>query len=170
MRITAALLVGLGLLTACADPEPGVYQIPKGTIFIDGRPVPARIADEPRERAQGFQHTPAQVMNRERIYFAFPRPTRPSYHMENVAAPLAIAWIGPDHRITALSKMHPGRSGYRPPGPIIAALEVTPDQVVRLNLAVGVAVRRAAPAALAAAEAPAGRASRPGAAAPETSL
>lgn len=168
--MAAVVLVGLGFLTACSDPEPGVYQIPTGTILIDGQPVPARIADEPHERAQGFQNTPAAVMAKERIYFAFPRPTRPSYHMENVEAPLAIAWIGPDHRITALSKMKPGQSGYLPPGPIIAALEVTPDQVVPLGLAPGVAVRRAAPAAHAAAEAPAGRASRPGAAAPKTSL
>ncbi|MBA1148236.1 DUF192 domain-containing protein, partial [Ectothiorhodospiraceae bacterium WFHF3C12] len=144
--MATVVLVGLGFLTACADPEPGVYEIPHGTILVDGHPVPARIADEPRERAQGFQHTPAEVMRRERIYFAFPRPTRPSYHMENVVAPLVIAWIGPDHRITALSQMEPGKSGYRPPGPIIAALEVTPDQVEPLGLAVGVAVRRAAPA------------------------
>jgi len=135
--VTAALLLAVGRVASAG----GLDDITPGTVVIAGQAYPARIADQPAERAQGFQDAPAARIRSELIYFRFPGPSVPVFHMHNVRAPLVIAWIGPDHRVIALTRMEPGRGGYRPPAPVTAALELHPRRVAPLGVAVGVTVR-----------------------------
>lgn len=116
-------------------------ELPLGRITIDGRVYQAHIADDSRKRGQGFQHVPEPRMRQAVIYFRFPRPQVPSFHMRNVTAPLAIAWIDRRGRVIGVDIMQPGSSGHRPPAPVLAALEVHPDRLEALGLAVGVTVR-----------------------------
>lgn len=132
------------LLAAAGTGTAGLDEIPTGTVVIAGRAHPAHIADEPAERAQGFQNVPRSRLRGALIYFRFPGPSLPVFHMHNVRAPLVIAWIGPDERVIGLTRMAPGRGGYRPPAPVSAALELHPSRVTPLGVAVGVTVRPAA--------------------------
>ncbi|WP_200258887.1 DUF192 domain-containing protein [Halorhodospira neutriphila] len=118
--------------------------LPQGALAIDGRIVPARIAATPEARAQGFQGASPEAIARERIYFSWPSPRRPAFHMHNVPAPLAIAWIGPQQRVIAVERMAPERAGYRPPAPVSAALELSPAEAERLEITPGVTIRPAA--------------------------
>lgn len=137
-RIAVPVFV-VGLFVAvCASA--GLDALPMGRVLIAGTAYPAHIADDSRERGQGFQHVPAERIREAMIYFQFPGPLVPRFHMRNVAAPLAIAWIDADGRVIGIDIMRPGRSGYAPPGPIKAALELHPDRVDAVGLAVGVRV------------------------------
>ena len=122
---------------ACA----GVAGMPKGTLLIDGEPVAARIAGTPAARAQGFQHATEAQIQSEAIYFTWEEPRRPRFHMRNVAAPLAIAWIDPAGVVIGIERMAPGESGYQPTAPVGAALELAPRAAERLGLSPGSRVR-----------------------------
>jgi uncharacterized membrane protein (UPF0127 family) len=121
----------------------GIDDIPLGTIVIDGESHSAHIADDHRTRGQGFQNVPPARIREAMIYFRFADPSIPSFHMRNVTAPLAIAWIDRDDRVIGISIMRPETSGYRPPAPVIAALEVHPDRLEPLGIARGTSIRPA---------------------------
>ncbi|MBA1147080.1 DUF192 domain-containing protein [Ectothiorhodospiraceae bacterium WFHF3C12] len=139
---TSCILAVLVLL-ACAGGAgaAGLADLPVGRVLVDGEAHAAHIADDSRERGQGFQHVPADRIREAMIYFHFPRPVVPRFHMRNVAAPLAIAWIDADGRVIGIDIMEPGGSGYVPPGPITAALELHPARLDALGLDVGSRVR-----------------------------
>ncbi len=147
LRRAAALLLLLPAVVL-APAVQALEGLPSGALLIDGRIVPARIADTPEARAQGFQGASPEAIARERIYFSWPSPRRPTFHMHNVAAPLAIAWIGPQQQVIAVDRMAPERAGYRPPAPVIAALELAPAEAERLGIAPGVTIRPAVPGAI----------------------
>ncbi len=92
----------------------------------------ARIADSGRERAAGFQHLCASVIERTPIVFLFEGPTRPAFHMRNVHAPLDIAFVGTEGRIAEIQRMQPyvlgaaKRRVYQPHAPVRAAIEARP--------------------------------------------
>jgi len=89
----------------------------------------ARVADDNRERAGGFQYICPQTINMTSIYFEFDRAYRPSFHMHNVEAPLDIAFVDPHGVILDIQRMEPYTLGathfryYSPPGAVVAALE-----------------------------------------------
>jgi len=89
----------------------------------------ARMADDSRERAAGFQHICPETIRDTAIYFQFPRPRRPHFHMRNVKAPLDIAFIDAVGVIVDIQRMAPYVLGaarevfYSPPVPVMAALE-----------------------------------------------
>lgn len=121
----------------------GIDDIPLGTITIDGQSHPAHIADDRRERGQGFQHVPAARIREAMIYFRFAHPVVPSFHMRNVMAPLAIAWIDRENRVIGVSIMRPDTSGHRPPAPVVAALEVHPERLEPLGIVRGATIQPA---------------------------
>lgn len=88
-----------------------------------------RVADDFGERAAGFQHICPETIEETAIYFAFDRPRRPNFHMNNVKAPLDIAFIDSDGVIVDIQRMEPyvlgakRRPTYGPPGDVAAALE-----------------------------------------------
>lgn len=134
------LLAGLLLapLTAGADCLPttrALEDMSPAELVLSAsgqRPVTlaVRVADDPRERAAGFQYICPDTIDDTAIYFVFERSRRPSFHMRNVKAPLDIAFIDDDGVIVDIQRMLPYVVGarhhetYSPPGDVAAALEV----------------------------------------------
>ncbi len=120
-------------LTGCslalrAEPELPTHlaRMPVVTVLVDAAPAAlfqARLAATPWERALGFQHVPVAILETQAILFLFPEPLRPAFHMRNVSAPLAIAWIDVDGHILQVDIMQPDGI-YEAPAKIQAALEV----------------------------------------------
>ncbi|EAR22600.1 DUF192 domain-containing protein [Nitrococcus mobilis] len=129
--ILTVLVAGL-VLVACGyglteRPRRDVADLPVCELLIDGHAITARIGATPNDRGLGFQYATPQQIRRELIYFRYRFAQIPHFHMTNVAAPLLIAWIGPDHRVIAIERMTPGSCCYEPPTEIIAALEFAPE-------------------------------------------
>lgn len=137
----AAVLVALlaAIPTAPAG-EPLVGDMPRVRLAVDGTTWDVRLAATARHRAAGFQHVPAAAMADTAIYFRYRRPTRPSYHMRNVARPLLLAWIAPDGRVRDVIRMQPGSTGHSPRQPVIAVLEFTEAHALAGRVRPGVTV------------------------------
>jgi uncharacterized membrane protein (UPF0127 family) len=73
-----------------------------------------RVADDDEERSAGFQRIAPEVIARSRILFVFPKPVRSEFHMQNVAAPLDIAFFARDGKIRTVMTMVPGPETYGP--------------------------------------------------------
>jgi uncharacterized protein len=116
-------------------------QMPRITLDLNGATHSVRLAATPETRAQGFQHVPEPQIHHEAIYFQFEEPLRPAFHMHNVAVPLLIAWIAADGRVLDVDLMQPGRAGYRPPAPVVAALEFTTRHALAAEVRAGVRIR-----------------------------
>ncbi len=91
-----------------------------------------KIADNNYTRAQGFQRVCAERIAAEPILFVFGVPVIPNFHMNNVVAPIDIAFINEQGRIDVIHKMQVyDNSGYKtrygPSSPVVAALEVSPS-------------------------------------------
>ncbi len=76
----------------------------------------ARVADEPRELAAGYQFICPEVVRQSAILFDFGRSFTSRFHMKNVFAPLDIAFF--DHfgklvKVEHMSPEPPGFSGKR---------------------------------------------------------
>ena len=105
----------------------------------DGRRsvIRARIAVSPRQRAAGFQHVCEADITRFPLLFVFDRDVRKRFHMQNVQAPLNIAFFSRSGRFISTQRMtrplagQPGKlygigSSYR------YALEFSSDELQRL--------------------------------------
>lgn len=69
-----------------------------------------KIADEPDERAAGFQNVSRSVVEKTLILFIFPDEGYVFFHMRNVEASLDIAFIKADGRIIEIMRMDPDTS------------------------------------------------------------
>jgi len=90
-----------------------------------------KVADDPAERAAGFQYICPQQVNDNAILFIFSEPITARFHMYNVYAPLDIAFIGGDGVILDIETMRPasweinGKSKlYGPSSAFLYALEI----------------------------------------------
>ncbi|MDN5870346.1 MAG: DUF192 domain-containing protein [Nitrococcus sp.] len=126
-------------------PRRTVAELPTGAILVDGRRIATRVAATPGDRSLGFQYASPEQIRHELIYFPYQHAHIVSFHMENVAEPLLIAWIGPDHRVIAIDQMEPGSCCYEPPSEIIAALEFAPAHPLTARIRPGSQVRLARP-------------------------
>lgn len=94
--------------------------------------IKARLADNSETRAAGFQRVCASVIEQAPILFLYKHLTKPSFHMNNVVAPIDIAFIKQSGKIDTIQSMKPYFLGslrkplYTPDAPIIAALEASP--------------------------------------------
>ena len=93
-----------------------------------------RVADEWAERAQGMQFLSAARIRAYPIWFIFPAPTNVGWHMQNVRAPLDIAWVDEDGRVTKVQRMEPEKDGYAADLPARYALEVAAGEAERLGI------------------------------------
>ncbi|MEM2930171.1 MAG: DUF192 domain-containing protein [Thermoproteota archaeon] len=66
-----------------------------------------KIADEPDERAAGFQNISRSIMEKTLILFVFPGEINVLFHMRNVEASLDIAFIKADGTIVWIVHMDP---------------------------------------------------------------
>ena len=67
----------------------------------------ARIADEPNERAAGFQHICPQIINLSSILFVYEQPTVANYHMNNVHDALDIGFFDENGLLFKVTRMEP---------------------------------------------------------------
>lgn len=90
----------------------------------------AKLANTKVARAAGFQRVCESTIERMPIVFEFQREVVPHFHMNNVVAPIDIAFIDKTGRIVSIQAMAPYVLGalkkplYSPNSPVIYALEV----------------------------------------------
>jgi uncharacterized membrane protein (UPF0127 family) len=83
-----------------------------------------KVADTGERQAAGFQCATPTEIKRHLILFDFGREITTQFHMQNVPAPLDIAFIKDDGRVFAVLKMDPSPTElYGPLGPFRYALE-----------------------------------------------
>ena len=91
-----------------------------------------KTAENNHTRAAGFQRVCAETIASEPILFVFERVFVPSFHMNNVVAPIDIAFIDEHGRIESIQAMQPyvlisrHKPLYSPETPVNAALEARP--------------------------------------------
>lgn len=133
---------------ACVDATDQLNAMETGRLALIGpgdRSVvlTARVADDPGERAAGFQHICPGAIDETNIYFVFDRVRLPAFHMRNVQAPLDIAFIDPAGTIVDIQRMEPYVKGsteqkhYSPPVPVAAALETRAGYFTEQNITAG---------------------------------
>ena len=69
-----------------------------------------KVADEPDERAAGFQNISRSIVEKTLILFVFPNEVNSLFHMRNVEASLDIAFIKADGTIVEIMQMDPDPS------------------------------------------------------------
>ncbi len=95
--------------------------------------IKAKLADNARTRAAGFQRVCASTIEKSPILFVFERESLPRFHMRNVVAPIDIAFIKQGGEIDSIQSMaiyvlaSRSRPLYSPRQAVIAALEVSPE-------------------------------------------
>lgn len=109
-------------------------------IAVAGESHRVRVADSGRLRAAGFQHVSDQAARGEAIYFVYRTPRRPSFHMNNVAVPLTLAWIAPDNRVIEVISMEPNSSGHRPGERVQGVLELAPGHPLVDRIKAGIRI------------------------------
>jgi uncharacterized membrane protein (UPF0127 family) len=83
-----------------------------------------KAADSAERQAAGFQCATPEEIKRNLILFDFGREIVTQFHMQNVPAPLDIAFVKEDGRIFAILRMDPSPTElYGPLGPFRYALE-----------------------------------------------
>jgi uncharacterized membrane protein (UPF0127 family) len=83
-----------------------------------------KVADTGERQAAGFQCSTAQEIQRSLILFDFGAEVQTQFHMQNVPAPLDIAFAKQDGRIFAVLRMEPSPTAlYGPLGAFRYAVE-----------------------------------------------
>lgn len=107
-----------------------------GSVFIST----ARLANNNRTRAAGFQRVCASTIAAMPILFVFPLEAQPKFHMNNVVAPIDIAFIDKNGNIESIQAMQPysmlsiKKPLYGPDRPVIAAFEAHPGFFKKHNI------------------------------------
>lgn len=102
--------------------------------------VDVKLADNNNTRSAGFQRVCASTIAAEPILFVFAYETRPSFHMNNVVAPIDIAFIDRAGAIDSVQAMqvyvlvNKNKPLYSPSRPVIAALEAHPEFFSKHNI------------------------------------
>jgi hypothetical protein len=86
--------------------------------------VSVKVADDDEQRAAGFQCATRADVEGTKILFDFGAEITTAFHMQNVAAPLDIAFAKGDGRIFSVQRMVPNQTAlHQPMGPFRYALE-----------------------------------------------
>ncbi len=109
MKVLSVILIGLICMVAYADSRADSHadcrQSNEGMdsmevqqiSLLNGRgkrfSITAHIADDAAERAAGYQHICPTVIEQTFILFAYQKPIAGKFHMNNVKAPLDIAFF-----------------------------------------------------------------------------
>ena len=96
------------------------------TVEAGGRKIAlrVRVAQSGDQQAAGFQCATPQEIERNLILFDFGREIATRFHMQNVPAPLDIAFVKADGRIFSIQRMEPSPTAlYGPMGDFRYALE-----------------------------------------------
>lgn len=120
---------------SCEVDNPALQAMPRIEVTLiqaDGNAysMPAKMANNNISRAAGFQRVCGSTIAAMPILFVFERETIPSFHMNNVVAPIDIAFIDKHGRIDNIQAMKPynlllaKKPTYSPKRPVLFALEV----------------------------------------------
>jgi len=138
---TVAFAVSL-LLSACVHAEVecqtdnvALQSMPEIQVTLmraDGSnySMPAKLANNNTTRAAGFQRVCESTIEAMPILFVFDREAIRNFHMNNVVAPIDIAFIDKDGRLESIQSMKPysvieiTKPLYSPKRPVLYALEV----------------------------------------------
>jgi len=82
-----------------------------------------KSADTSERQAGGFQCATAEEIQRNLILFDFGQEIMTQFHMNNVPAPLDIAFVKADGRIFSILRMEPSANLYGPMGAFRYAIE-----------------------------------------------
>ena len=141
MRFVHLSLILLGLAYAgavvandCQTDNQALRSMESGHLTLhhpDGgtETVPVKVARTLETRAAGFQFVCESVIESMPILFLFEAALIPNFHMNNVVAPIDIAFIRDDSSIDSIRRMRPyvlgslKRPRYSSDSPIVAALE-----------------------------------------------
>ena len=135
--VSAAILLALVALgpAAPAEPDPACARwraafasMPVRMVTVQAGAktlgVRVRAADSPERHAAGFQCSTPEEIQKNLILFDFGDEVLTRFHMNNVPAPLDIAFAKADGRIFAILRMEPSPSKlYGPMGAFRYALE-----------------------------------------------
>ena len=133
--VVGALLLFTSVSYAeCQNHPSALQQMPEGKdviINIDGSEIDVQylIAESVALRAAGFQHVCPETIQKENILFVFQSEFVSAFHMNNVYAPLDIAFLDKHGVIIDIQTMYPysllsiEKPRYRPAGPAMYALE-----------------------------------------------
>lgn len=105
--------------------------------------VLAKLADNNTTRAAGFQRVCAETIAAMPILFVFQREAMPSFHMNNVVAPIDIAFVDKQGRFESIQAMKPysilqrKKPLYSPNRPVVYAFEVHPGFFQKHNISLG---------------------------------
>ena len=139
MRYSAFTLAGLFALTfslqagaSCVAITDGIASMQEQTVHLindHGKDIAldVLVADDGFERASGFQHVCPEVIEETLILFRYPAEVNGRFHMQNVHAPLDIAFFDGQGSVVAVLLMETysdeRRPLYGPDGPFQFALE-----------------------------------------------
>lgn len=126
------LWVTTGQAAECVSETAGLASMESEAITLradDDRRVEldVLVADDGYERASGFQHICPDVIESVFILFRYPAETAGRFHMQNVHAPLDIAFFDSDGRAVSVQRMETYTENaqplYGPDSPFRYALE-----------------------------------------------
>jgi len=120
---------------SCETDNAALQSMPESTVVFtkesgDVLEVLVRTANNNSTRAAGFQGVCESTIEAKPILFLFSSALTPRFHMNNVVAPIDIAFIDTEGKIDTIHEMTPYVIGskhrplYGSSGPVIAALEV----------------------------------------------
>lgn len=112
----------------CSRWRAAFLQMPTRVVSIETGPRTLRLsvkaADDDEQRAAGFQCASRAEIERTKILFDFDVEIMTAFHMQNVVAPLDIAFAKDDGRIFSVQRMMPSPTAlYQPMGKFRYALE-----------------------------------------------
>lgn len=112
----------------CSRWRAAFLRMPTRDISIEVGPrtlrLSVKVADDDEQRAAGFQCATGADVERTKILFDFGAEITTAFHMQNVAAPLDIAFAKGDGRIFSVQRMVPSPTAlYQPMGAFRYALE-----------------------------------------------
>jgi uncharacterized membrane protein (UPF0127 family) len=131
----------------CQVDNPALQAMPKIEVILtraDGSSfsMTAKLADNDSTRAAGFQRVCESTIEAMPILFVFTRERVPSFHMNNVVAPIDIAFIDKNGQLASIHAMKPysviqiKKPLYSPKRPVLYALEVHQGFYQKNNIAV----------------------------------
>jgi uncharacterized membrane protein (UPF0127 family) len=122
----------------------------EATVIVDGvgkagTELRVKVADEISELAAGFQHICPEAVRDTAVLFLVGAPTRTPFHMNNVHAPLDVAFIDADGVVVDVRSMKPYVESvlvvrnpiYRSAMPFVSALETPAGKLAALGIHVG---------------------------------
>lgn len=149
LSLFAGHLMGhVGKASDCLASTPPLSEMAWETIRLEDQrgesvaELRVRVADEPGLRAAGMQHLCPEAIGDNPMLFVFSRPLRPSFHMQNVHAPLDIVFMDANGEVVERHLMEPGSRLTSPETSISYALELASGQAEALGIVPGLVLRR----------------------------